>query len=315
MQIFLSCDWGTSSFRLRLIDAATKTVLAETHTQQGIAAIHDIWRLQQATDRFLFYSNYILEQIQQLSQQTGELLNDVPLIIAGMASSAIGMKELPYKKIPFTIQPQNLLIDVTEASPLFPHTTILISGACSSADVMRGEETILAGCAINSSFNKQLFILPGTHSKHILVENKMLAEIKTYMTGELFQLLSTKSILSNSVEQENTNTKANDIFLKGVSDATASSFLNNIFHVRINTLFNTMDKKENYYYLSGLLIGEELKQVLNENVELVTIVSSGNLLQLYHAALSALNKNFTLLTEDADKALINAQTVLFNHYQ
>ncbi len=315
MQIFLSCDWGTSSFRLRLIDAATKTVLAETLTQQGISATYDAWKAQQRTDRLSFYSNYINEQIQQLCQQTGKSLNNVPLIIAGMASSAIGMKELPYKKIPFVIHPQNLLTDIIAGSPSFPHKTILVSGACSSADVMRGEETILAGCAINSSFNKQLFILPGTHSKHILVENKMLAEIKTYMTGELFQLLSTKSILSNSVEQENTNTKANDIFLKGVSDATASSFLNNIFHVRINTLFNTMDKKENYYYLSGLLIGEELKQVLNENVELVTIVSSGNLLQLYHAALSALNKNFTLLTEDADKALINAQTVLFNHYQ
>jgi 2-dehydro-3-deoxygalactonokinase len=315
MQIFLSCDWGTSSFRLRLIDAATKTVLAETLTQQGISATYDAWKAHQATSRFSFYSNYINEQIQQISQQTDKSLNNIPLVIAGMASSAIGMKELPYKKIPFVIHPQNLLTDIIAGSPSFPHKTILVSGACSSADVMRGEETILAGCAINSSFNKQLFILPGTHSKHILVENKMLTEIKTYMTGELFQLLSTKSILSNSVEQENTNTKANDIFLKGVSDATASSFLNNIFHVRINTLFNTMDKKENYYYLSGLLIGEELKQVLNENVELVTIVSSGNLLQLYHAALSALNKNFTVLTEDADKALIHAQTVLFNHYQ
>lgn len=313
MQIFLSCDWGTSSFRLRLIDASTRSAIAETLTQQGISATYDAWKAQQRIDRLSFYSKYINEQIQQLAQQTGKYLNNVPLIIAGMASSAIGMKELPYKKIPFVIHPQNLLTDIIASSPSFPHKTVLVSGACSAVDVMRGEETILAGCAVNSSFNKQLFILPGTHSKHILLENKMLAEIKTYMTGELFQLLSTKSILSNSVEQE--NTKANDIFLKGVGDATASSFLNNIFHVRINTLFNTMDKKENYYYLSGLLIGEELKQVLNENVEAVTIVSSGNLLQLYHAALSALNKNFTLLTEDADKALINAQTVLFNHYQ
>lgn len=315
MQIFLSCDWGTSSFRLRLIDASARSVIAETHTQQGIAAIHDTWRLQQATDRFLFYSNYILQQIQQLSQQTGKSLNDVPLIIAGMASSAIGMKELPYKKIPFTIQPQNLLIDVTEASPLFPHTTILISGACSSADVMRGEETILAGCHINPSAGRQIFILPGTHSKHVLVENGILQQIKTYMTGELFQLLSTKSILSNSVEKEHTGITINDAFLKGVKDAGNSSLLNNIFHVRTNTLFNTMNKKENFHYLSGLLIGEELQQVLKEDIDDVTIVSSGNLLHLYHAAISALNQNLKVSTEDADEALIHAQKVLFNHYQ
>ncbi|MFT4154795.1 2-dehydro-3-deoxygalactonokinase [Parafilimonas sp.] len=315
MQTFLSCDWGTSSFRLRLIDAPTQSVIAEMHTQQGISAIYDAWKTQQTISRFLFYSNYISAQIRELEQQANISLHKVPLIIAGMASSAIGMKELPYKKIPFVVQPQNLLVDIIEATASFPHKTILISGVSSSTDVMRGEETILAGCAINKSFNKQLFILPGTHSKHVLVENEMLADIKTYMTGELFQLLSTKSILAGSVEKNNMETEANDIFIKGVRDATASSVLNNIFQVRINTLFNAMGKNENYYYLSGLLIGEELKQLMEADVEAVTIVSSGNLLRLYQAAVSALDKKITTFVADADTALINAQTMLFNHYK
>jgi 2-dehydro-3-deoxygalactonokinase len=62
MQTFLSCDWGTSSFRLRLIDAAAKTVLAETLTQQGISATHEAWKKEQNISRFSFYSRYIKEQ-------------------------------------------------------------------------------------------------------------------------------------------------------------------------------------------------------------------------------------------------------------
>ncbi len=315
MRTFISCDWGTTSFRLRLINADTQTALAETVTQQGIAAMYDLWKTQQNINRFVFYSNYINEQIQQLEQRVSSSLNDSTLIIAGMASSAIGMKELPYKKIPFVIQPHNLLVDITEATTLFPHKTILISGACSSTDVMRGEETILAGCDINKAYNKQLFILPGTHSKHILIENEMITNVKTYMTGELFQLLSTKSILSNSIEKNNAATEVNSAFINGVQDATTSSLLNNIFHVRTNTLFDAMNKKENYHYLSGLLIGEELKQVMQDDIKAVTIVSSGSLLQLYKTAITALNKSFIVSVADADKALINAQTILFEHYQ
>ena len=315
MRTFISCDWGTSSFRLRLINADAQTVLAETITQKGIAAMYDLWKTQQNINRFVFYSDYINEQIQQLEQHVSSSLNDVTLIIAGMASSAIGMKELPYKKIPFVIQPQNLLVDIAKGTTSFPHKTILISGACSSADVMRGEETILAGCDINKAYNKQLFILPGTHSKHILIENEMLTEVKTYMTGELFQLLATKSILSNSVEKNNTETEINNAFINGVQDATTSPLLNNIFHVRINTLFDAMNKKENYHYLSGLLIGEELKQVMQDDIKAVTIVSSGSLLQLYHAAIIVMNKSLVISVADADKALIKAQTILFEYYQ
>ena len=315
MQTFISCDWGTTTFRLRLINATTQVVLAETITQQGIAATYDLWKTQQNSNRFLFYCNYINEQIHQLEQQINSSLFQVPLIIAGMASSAIGMKELPYKKIPFIIQPQNLLVDVTEATTSFTHKIILISGACSATDVMRGEETITAGCAINKAFDKQLFILPGTHSKHVLIANEMLADVKTYMTGELFQLLSTKSILVNSVEKNDATSEVINAFTKGVEDAKSLSLLNNIFHVRTNTLFDKLNKNENYYYLSGLLIGDELKQVIQYGIEAITIVSSGSLLQLYQAAISTLNKNFIVSVEDADKTLIKAQTILFEHYQ
>ena len=310
MDQFISCDWGTSSFRLRLIDAATQKVLAKTFSTQGIAATYALWKDEQNMERFFFYRNYLSPQITSLEESAGRSLRGITLIISGMASSAIGMKELAYKQIPFTIQPQNLAVYIEQPTGLFPHKIIIVSGACSANDVMRGEETILAGCDINSDLQKQLFIFPGTHSKHIVVEDGSITSVKTYMTGELFSLLSSNSILSGSVEKHDAILSSN-VFLKGVEDVSACSLLNAVFHVRTNELFNSLDKKSNYAYLSGLLIGEELKSLQKDLP--VTIVSSGDLATLYEAAL--LHKQCAFSIADADKALIKAQTIIVGHYQ
>jgi len=309
MDQFISCDWGTSSFRLRLIDAATQKVLAKTFSTQGIAATYALWKDEQNMERFFFYRNYLSPQITSLEESAGRSLHGITLIISGMASSAIGMKELAYKQIPFTIQPQNLAVYIEQPTGLFPHKIIIVSGACSANDVMRGEETILAGCDIDSLSEKQLFIFPGTHSKHIVVEQGSVTGIKTYMVGELFDLLSSKSILSGSVEKHDAIVSST-AFLKGVEDASVYSFLNAVFHVRTNHLFNELDKKDNYAYLSGLLIGEELKSLPTDLP--VTIVSSGNLAALYEKALSYRQHAFSIT--DAEKALIRAQTIIVDHY-
>jgi 2-dehydro-3-deoxygalactonokinase len=309
MNYFISCDWGTSSFRLRLIDAATGKIVAEIFSAQGIATTYALWKEQQSIERFVFYRNYLSTQIASLEKDTGTSLHGVTLVLSGMASSAIGMKELAYKKLPFNINPENLNVHIEAPTSLFPHTIIIVSGACSTNDVMRGEETILAGCDINRS-QKQLFIFPGTHSKHIVVEDGSVTSVRTYMTGELFDLLSSKSILSGSVEKHDA-ILSSPAFLKSIEDASVFSFLNAVFHVRTNDLFSTLDKKNNYAYLSGLLIGEELKS-LQEDMPVI-IVSSGNLAALYEAAL--LHKQCAFSIADADKALIKAQTIIVDHYQ
>lgn len=311
-KLFISCDWGTSSFRLRIVDALKGKILSEVFTQQGISATFASWKEQQNADRFLFYRSYLETQINTLEKNYGNSLKNIPIIIAGMASSAIGMKELPYKQIPFTIEAQNLAIETIPATTSFPHKIILISGVCSANDAMRGEETIIAGCELNAIWKKQLFILPGTHSKHVIAEGGILTGFKTFMTGELFELISTKSILSASVEKYKGLVEENEAFIQGVKDAGASSLLNNIFHVRTNAIFNRMNKEDNYAYLSGLLIGEELKHIPGETINAVTIVSSGSLLKLYYKALQSLNTSYPLHIIDAGQALIRAQINLFN---
>src|SRR5450432_1404958 len=121
-----------------------------------------------------------------------------------MASSTLGMVELPYKELPFLADGSDLRVETIYANGLFHHDVLLISGARTGDDVMRGEETQLVGCALGAGYatqaGEQVFIFPGTHSKHVVVREGRVIAFKTYMTGEFFELLSKKSILAGDVE-------------------------------------------------------------------------------------------------------------------
>jgi 2-dehydro-3-deoxygalactonokinase len=315
MKNFISCDWGTSAFRLRIIDEGTKQVLAETISAQGISATYALWKEQISADRISFYSNIILQQIKIVEKQIGYTTAGLTIVISGMASSTAGMLELPYKAIPFHINKAELESHFIPATDMFPHKIILISGVRSANDVMRGEETILCGCGIKDLEEEQIFIFPGTHSKHLTVKNGMLKDIKTYMTGEVFNLLNSKSILAASVEPGETAANNIDSFIKGVQEAVGNNLLNSIFHVRTSQLFDILNKQQNYHYLSGLLIGGELKDLQQKNNISISVVSSGVLSNLYLEALTALDLKKRCTTQNADAALINGQIFILNQYQ
>lgn len=314
MNSFISCDWGTSSFRLRVIDLETQNVMAKVVSEQGIAATYAMWK-KSFSDRFLFFESVLSSCIPKLSSQFGHPLSGVPIIISGMASSAIGMMELDYKMLPVKTDGSDLLIHTVASSARFKHPIIFISGVKSTTDVMRGEETIITGCEIKNTDEEHLFILPGTHSKHIVTKNGIITDFKTYMTGELFDLLATKSILSNSVEKENiSSADVNPWFEKGVKEALRQNLLNRIFHIRTARLFNTLQPKENYHYLSGLLICAELKDLPDNTCKDITLVADEKFSTLYSNALhlSKINKNIYQL--NADKALIKGQSIIYKLY-
>ncbi len=99
MKRFLSCDWGTSSLRLRLVDAGNQEVLGEVVSNKGVLSIFNQWknRGEDNNSRLRFYLDVLNEQIKKIEQQLLFPLKGIPLIVSGMASSAIGMLELPYK--------------------------------------------------------------------------------------------------------------------------------------------------------------------------------------------------------------------------
>ncbi len=306
----LSCDWGTSSFRLRLVNAADATILAATTQGEGIAAVYNKWQKTglPENERSRFYLSVIQEHIHTLLKKPG---GNIPLIISGMASSSIGITELPYGNIPFPISPGNLTMQRFAAGKEFEHNILMVSGLRSENDVMRGEETILVGC-VEASDKNSLYIFPGTHSKHAFVANNVLTEMNTYMTGELFELLATKSILSGSVTPTE-NGLQEEVFAAAVKEGAEGNVMNIIFHVRTKQLLHKISAASNYDYLSGLLIGAELKEVKGEDADLY-LVSGKSLSARYQEALAIICPGRTVHCIDADKALVKAHCTLAKHF-
>lgn len=310
MKFFFSCDWGTSAFRLRLVDMGDLKVVSEIKTGYGIAAAFESWKKAASDEqgRKKFYQAYLFEQVKKITQSYNVITDNVPILLSGMASSSIGMMELPYKRIPFHYSGSDLVIHTIPLGTDIPNKIIIISGGSSDKDVVRGEETMLAGCNIINDDTEQLFIFPGTHSKHLVVKNDMVKDITTYMTGEFFDLLSNKSILSTSVKKNNPE-QINDqqFFVEGVLEGIAASLSNSIFHVRTNQLFNKATPGENYEYLSGLLIGHELKAIVEKKPASITLVCGEGLKKSYANALDILTLNTNWKYKNADDALIEGQ--------
>lgn len=312
MDKFLSCDWGTSSFRLRLIRADDLKVIAEIKNDAGISGTFKSWQEKgNPSDREEYYTAIINDQIGVLARQTGTALKGFPVMLSGMASSTIGLMELAYKELPFDINGTDLEIKVLLASGK-GNPMIIISGVRTEDDVMRGEETKIIGCAslLAGDEQEQLMILPGTHPKHVTIKNQKVTGFNTFMTGEFFELLSTESILSGSVEKDgNFNDPENqESFIKAVRTSQTADLLHQSFMVRTNQVLKNISKQPNFYYLSGLLIGTELKG-LKPGIP-VYLLGGTTHIPLYTLACEVLGIP-VIRSLDADHALIKGQQKIY----
>ena len=292
----LSCDWGTSSFRLRLVNVTDHDVVGEVTSPNGIGAVYNAWREANAdgsVPRADYYRSIIATQITALTMQTGIDLTGVPIVVSGMASSSIGMEELPYARLAFALDGAHLGMMHYAEQPGFPHEITLISGVRSDHDVMRGEETQLIGlgAAMDLSGRDAIFIFPGTHSKHMFVRDGRLIDFKTFMTGEVFNLMANQSILKDSIDQylqADFNEEAAAAFRSGIRESGSGNILNALFTVRTNQLFDLLNKRENGMFLSGLLIGYEIRDLTKETSAHLVLCGGNNLYQLYKAAIETL---------------------------
>jgi 2-dehydro-3-deoxygalactonokinase len=225
-----------------------------------------------------------------------------------MASANIGLRELPYKELPIRADGSDLYCTWFAASVAFPHRLLLVSGVRSARDVMRGEETQLAGCPPVEGVHR--FVFPGTHSKHILVDGQLAVDFQTYMTGEFFALLSRHSLLAKSVTE---NASAHpEAFARGVAEGAESGLLHSAFRVRTHQLFGVLNPHQNYHYLSGLLIGSELGSIVADRIP-ITIVGDASQVGQYHTAAAVLGLS-AARTLDAGSVSIKGQCVVWSHF-
>ncbi len=279
---FLSVDWGTSTFRLRLVEKSSVQVIKELVSPVGIKALYLKWQ-EQGGDREWIFLHFLKQKIDQLQAIVPE---DIEIVISGMASSSIGIRQLPYASLPFNIYGKGLHVELIKHS-LFPNGFYLISGVCSDGDVIRGEETQMLGLAAEEDlYRKSIFILPGTHSKHIVCENGEITGFNTFMTGEFFQAICTHTILKSSIEKPPPNFNAWKAFDEGILRSLEGfSILNNLFKIRTRDILDKKSPKENYYYLSGLLIGEEMATLKSITFDRIQLCAGNHLYEPYKRAI------------------------------
>lgn len=321
----LCCDWGTSFFRLQLMDMETYHCIHEIHSPIGVAGTFDKWREAGETEgRELFFRRLLREQIERLAAAVSADLINVPVVISGMASSSIGMAQVPYATLPFSVEGHQAGVRHFDAQPDFPHDMLLVSGVRSEDDVMRGEETQLIGLIAlldlsGHHLTDAVCIFPGTHSKHLRLKNRALVQFDTYMTGEIFDLMTKQSILKDSVAINRLSDFSSvtiRAFQEGVRQSVSSFFLKDLFKIRTNQLFDKLTKAENTFYLSGLLIGHELNHLIDTPDQALVLCCGSNLLRFYELAVEALNltdRTITIPTEVMERAASVGQIRLFAH--
>ncbi|WP_420459005.1 2-dehydro-3-deoxygalactonokinase [Neolewinella sp.] len=307
---FISCDWGTSNLRLRVVARPSLTVVARHRSDLGIKLVHDRFRASGVVSR----SEYFLSQLrQQLNGLPAEHRHHT-VIVSGMASSSIGLKELPYAELPLEGEGGGLITEWLSFDAI--QRLLLVSGVRTTDDIMRGEETQAIGALPHFAGGSGTLLLPGTHSKHLSVHRGKIAVFTTYLTGELFELLTTHSILAASVEHADLEASGTHraAFREGLRKSAGGTLSSKLFGVRVREVLNSAAATDNYYYLSGLLIGDEIRG-LTQSRDSVHLVAEGVLLELYRMALTYYLPTASLTFHHQEILLIGGQYKLLQRHE
>ncbi len=269
---FVSCDWGTSWLRLRRVREADGQVVAEAREPEGVKSLFSRTTPGDRIAREKIFSTFFADRLFSFLSRSGPVEGTIRVMLSGMASSSVGWRELPYARTPFSLRGTDTVIQPLEvhlANNLVARIH-LISGVATEVDMMRGEETEILGLLSQPRrrlmADDGLVILPGTHSKHVRLKQGAIVSISTFMTGELFDVLLSHSLLRATTHSGNgavpvgTTEPSFDepAFREGVRAAESPGFARSLFRVRTRGVLSGVPALKNRSYLSGLLIGAEI---------------------------------------------------------
>lgn len=264
----VALDWGTSSLRAWLLGDAG-AVLAEKSAPLGILKVPN---------------GDFAAVFRELCGDW--LVPSRPAIASGMIGSRQGWVEAPYAACPAGFE--SLARGFAWAESGGTRLAIVPGVSCVDAsgvpDVMRGEETQVFG-ALDAA--DRAYVLPGTHSKWVTVSGGRIEAFATYMTGELFAVMRQHSILGRLMSVEAAH--APDAFRRGweASLAGDGALLHRLFGTRTLGLLGRLAPEEAPSYLSGLLIGDEVRAAARALAgSTVTVIGDPVLCERYREVLA-----------------------------
>lgn len=284
-------DWGTSSFRLWLIDRSG-AVLAERRSEEGMSTL--------APDRF---EPVLRAHLSALDPA----VRPVRVVICGMAGARQGWREAPYRPVPVAL---DALPEAAICVPAADLDVRILPGLSvpdrDAPDVLRGEETQLLGLALEDPALDGLVAMPGTHTKWVRLEKGVVRGFSTVMTGELFALLSRESLLRHTIgDCRPSGDPESPAFTAGLAAALAAParLTGLLFGIRAGGLLHGATGVPAADRLSGLMIGADVAGALYDTPMDVPVilVASGGLADAYAAALACACR--TVRRVEADDAV------------
>jgi 2-dehydro-3-deoxygalactonokinase len=237
---WIAVDWGTSNLRAFAMGAGG--VIAAAASEDGMGKL--------TRDQFEGALIRLIDPWLAPARVT-------PVVACGMVGSRQGWAEAPYRTVPCTPLDAGSLVAVETRDARISVQLVPGLKQMAPADVMRGEETQITGAlALNPGFDG-VFCLPGTHSKWVRVSAGEVVGFQTFMTGELFALLSTQSVLRHGMAGGGWDDAAFDA---AVGDAISDPhrFAARLFGLRAEGLIAGLAPGAARARLSGILIGTEL---------------------------------------------------------
>lgn len=297
---WIAVDWGSSNLRVWALDADHK-VIAQASSSRGMLGL--------AADEFEDVLRVLISDWLPSDASATSAPDAIPVLICGMAGARQGWVEAAYLSLRadedvLAALGQRLTAVTTRDARMDVH---IVPGVCQhqpAFDVMRGEETQLAGLVASQPHYSGAVCLPGTHAKWAHLDNGRITGFNTFMSGELYKLLSQDSVLKHSVLKHSvaggdlTDQTQRSAYLDGVDTALATPerITAELFGIRARDLLDTRLPSDTSRTavlsarLSGLVLGLELAGAtasLPEN-SLVTLIGDAVLCQRYQSALEHL---------------------------
>lgn len=284
-------DWGTTRLRVWLLDAAG-AVLDERRSDDGMLTA------QQKGFATV------------LERHLGDMgaASDLAVIVCGMAGARQGWIEAPYVDVPASLD------DILGAAVPVPGSgrdIRIVPGLAQrnarTPDVMRGEETQLAGINRLIGSGRHLVCMPGTHSKWVSAEGGAIAGFGTWATGEMFSVLAQHSILRHSLgDKPATVSPTSPVFREWCQQALSDGDIGaRLFGIRAAGLLSGLGQEDASAALSGLMIGAEIASAtrrFGRGDSPVILVGSGPLGALYAEAMRL--DGIAVEIADADAAVL-----------
>ncbi|MFZ2102716.1 MAG: 2-dehydro-3-deoxygalactonokinase [Oricola sp.] len=282
---WIAADWGTTSVRVWAISADGR-IVGRASSQDGMGRL-----AREDYEPALFG---LLEGMLAPARSA-----PVPVIVCGMAGARQGWREAAYRQVPCGP------VAAGEMTPVETRDSRvavrIVPGLCQRdpADVMRGEETQLAGLVRLRGDGDATVCMPGTHSKWVRLEGGSVISFMTFMTGELFAVAASQSVLRMSVADDGSDEKS---FLDAVAETLEhpERLTSALFSIRSASLLGDLSPVQARSRLSGLLIGAELAATRPHwQSDAVRLVGAEEIAKAYEAALNFAGA--TVMREDAEE--------------